>query len=333
MERSNPDNALVLKNKLEINKLSSDFPEPFKQVFRDVESRRNDMLRQISAQMPNVVNVVQTANAADTYRVVNNVVLTPGDDGLYSAVVRDGQGRITEHVKLEKSTSDFARAAAFSFSVLNVAVGQANMMSIAERLAEIESQLDEAKYREYIDRISEVESACRGLNEALCLKDDDHIRQTIIDHRTKLRAELGKLYGYIDLEIKNMPMYHKRTWKDVLFSNWGPKESTNQAKADKRFECIMNALPIWCKGMSFLALTEPYIKDSGFNCGREFAGELRKIIIDNKLSRRVVYVSMRGGFDPIDAVKKLENRIPEMERYFSDSFVGGERMVLEIRAD
>lgn len=335
MKEKKNDNEIVLRNRLEIDKLASDFPDCCAPIFEHLAERRNDMLRQLSAKMPDVVHVVQTANSADTYRVVKNVVLTPGEDGLYTAVLRDDRGRIIEHVKLEKAASDFSRAAAFSFSVLNAAVGQANMMAIAERLAEIESQLDEAKERDYCREMNEVKSAYTGMKEALCLKDDDHFRQTIIAQRDKLRTGLENLRDYILIEIKGMKPYHKRTRIERLISNWGTEESTLTANAQKHFKYIRAALPVWFFGMSQLVLTEPYIRDSGFESGDMLARDLRHLVIDSNLYQRVQYVPKIGDFDPIDAVKDIEKRLPEMEKCFErmkNSSASGD-MILTFNAD
>ena len=318
-----------------IRKLEAQYPDFCKPVFGEAEKCQNELLRQLSAQMPNAVNVIQTANAADAYKVVGDVVLQQGDDGLFSAVLRDENGKITQHVKLEKSVSDVARAASFAYSALNAAVGQANMMAIAERLAAIETQLDEAKKRDYIEQIEAVKSACVGLNEALCLSDEDHRKQTILERRNDLRKALGTLHGFIKLEIEAMPEYRNKTFWARLFSNWGSEKSTLPKKAQKRFECVIETLPVWCRGMSFLVLTDSYLGQAEYPSAREMEAGLTAILVDSGLPRRVEYVPMMGKTDQIELVKEFRQRIPETKKVFErmrSEAIGG-KMAITLSKD
>ena len=300
----------------EIQRLSQQYPGFCTPVFNDVGKSRNDLLKQLSAQMPNTINVIQASNAADAYKVVGEVTLQQGEDGLFSAVLRDENGQITQHIKLEKSASGVARAATFAYSALNAAVGQANMMAIAERLAAIETQLDEAKRRDFIGKCAAVNSACEGVQEALCLADSDHRRQTILERRNDLRTALNTLRDYIKIEIEAMPEYRTKTfWEDVL-SNWGGKKSTLPMKAKSRFEYVVKTLPVWCRGMSFLVMTDSYFDLVEYPSARDMINGLREMLEHSKLSSRVKYVPMMGDEDPIELVCNFIDRIPETERVF-----------------
>ena len=299
-----------------IQKLAEKYPDFCRPVFDEAVKSRNTILAQISAQMPNAVNIIQTAKAGDAYTVVGDVVLQQGEDGLFTAVLRDENGQITKHVKLEKSMSDATRAASFAYSALNAAVGQANMMDIAERLAEIKLQLDEAKKRDYIKQIEAVKSACIGLNEALSLVDEDHRRQTILNRRNDLRMALGTLHGFIKIEIEAMPEYHEKGFWEKILSNWGAKKSTLPKMAQKRFECVIEALPVWYRGMAFLVLTDSYLGLVEFPSAKELVDGLTSLIEDSGLPRRVEYVPMMGKTDPIKLVGDLKQQISKMENTF-----------------
>lgn len=309
---------VVPTTKSDILKLAEQFPDFCKPVFDDVIKKRSEILKQISAQMPNAVNFMQTANAANAYKAVGGIALEEADDGLFSAILHDENGKITQHVKFEKATSDIARTATFAYSVLNAAVGQANMISIAERLAEIETKLDEAKKRDYIDKCAEVNSACIGIKEVLCLSDFCHQQQTILERRKDLRTALDALRGYIKIEIEAMPEYHEKTFREKLFSNWGTENSTLPMKAKQRFEYIVMALPVWCRGMAFYVMTDSYIDSVGtpYMSATEMINGLREILEDSRLANRVKYLPMMGKADPIKIIDQFTQCIPDIERNF-----------------
>ena len=313
--------SVVPATKADFLKLADQFPDFCKPVFDDV-IRQNEILEQISTQMPNAINVIQAANAADTYKTVDGVPLPKGDDGLYSPVLRDEDGKINQHVKLKKAASDAQRAACFTYSILNAAVGQANMMSIAERLAEIEIQLDEVKKRDYDQQVEDISSACSALNEVLCLSDDEHIQQMIIFFRYNLRKSLGVLRRYVIHEIESMPKYRKEKPLARFISNWGSENSTLPVLAKKRFDYVLQALPVWCEGMSFLVMTDPYVKKRDekkidFPSANEVIKGLREIFEESGLSDRVVYLQKMEKVDPIELVQKFRQRIPELEKDFN----------------
>ena len=314
-------NAVVLRGKDEIMSLANQFPAECRPVFEDLEKTRTGILQQLSAHMPNALNIGQTISSGGTYKAVGDVVLQQGEDGLYSAVLRGENGEILEHVKLEKAASGLARSAMFAYAIVGAAVGQANMMSIAERLAEIETHLEEAKKRDYIQQIASVEAACKGLQEALCLSDSDHQKQTILERRNDLRKALATLLGYIKIEIEAMPEYHEKSFWGWLFSNWGSQKSTLPEKARCRFEYVIKTFPVWCRGMSQLVLTDCYVANDGEKEFLPSAGEmiagLKSLLIDTGLQKRIVYVPKHGEVDPIDVVDDSVLRIAETEQAFA----------------
>ena len=314
-------NAVVLKGEDEIIALADKFPAECSPVFNDLKKSRSEILEQLSSHMPNALNIGQTISSGGTYRAVGDVVLQQGEDGLFSAVLRGENGEIVEHVKLEKAASGLARSAMFAYAIVGAAVGQANMMNIAERLAEIETHLDEAKKRDYIQQIASVEAACKGLQEALCLSDPDHQKQTILERRNDLRKALATLFGYIKLEIEAMPEYHKKGFWAWLFSNWGTEKSTLPEKARRRFECVIKTFPVWCRGMSQLVLTDCYVANDGeavvFPSADEMIVGLKSLLVDTGLQNRIVYVPKHGEVDPIDVVDDFVLRIAETEQAFA----------------
>ena len=303
----------------DILKLAEQFPDFCKPIFDDVIKKRSEILKQTSAQMPNAINFMQTANAANAYKTVGGKALEEVDDGIFSTILHDNKnGRITEHVKLERAASDVERAATFAYSVLNAAVGQANMMSIAERLAEIETQLDAAKKRDYIDKCAKVNSACVGIKEVIFLSDPCHQQQTILRLRQDLRTALDTLREYIKMEIMEMPEYHKKTFREKIISNWGTENSTLPMKAKQRFEYIVMALPVWCRGMAFYVMTDSYIASVGesYMSATEMVNGLREMIEDSRLVNRVKYLPMMGDVDPIEIIDQFTHCIPDLERKF-----------------
>lgn len=311
------DNALVVQSKADIQRLAENYPAECRPVFDELEKSRGEVLRQLSAQLPNALNVAQASSLADAYKTVDNVVLQQGKDGLFSATLRNENGEIVEHVKLKNASSSFAMAASFGYSVLNAAVGQANMMSIAERLAAIETKLDDAKKRDYVGMISSVESACKGMHEALTLKDEDHQRQTILERRNDLRTALDTLRGYMQIELEAMPEYRKRGFWEELFADWGGKKSTRPEVAREHFNYIARTLPVWCRGMSQLVLTDPCVEDNKCSSADLFVSDLKKLLVESRLQDRVKYVPMLGAVDPIRVVDDFVGRIPETERVFA----------------
>lgn len=313
-------NAIVLKGKDEIMSLANQFPAECRPVFDDLEKSRSNILQQVSAHMQNALNIGQAISSGGTYRAVGDVVLQQGEDGLFSAVLRGENGEIVEHMKLEKAASGLARSAMFAYAIVGAAVGQANMMNIAERLAEIETHLDEAKKRDYIQQVEAVNSACVGLKEALCLKDSDHRRQTILDRRNELRTALATLFGYIKIEIEAMPEYREKTLWEKIFSNWGTMKSTLPEKARCRFEYVINTLPIWCRGMSELVLSDCYVAKDGEVVSLPSADEMIKgmesLVVDTNLKNRIVYVPKMHAIDPVDIVDNWLGRIPETRQAF-----------------
>lgn len=310
---------VVPNTKEGILKLAEQFPDFCKPIFDDVIKKRSEILKQMSAQVPNAVISAQAANAANTYRPVGGVSLEKVGDGLYSTALHDDEtGRFTQNVKLEKAASDVARAATFAYSVLNAAVGQANMMSIAERLASIETKLDEAKKRDYINKCEEVYSACVGIKEVLCLSDFGHRQQTILERRQDLRTALGTLREYIKNDIKEMPEYHEKTFREKILSNWGTENSTLPMKAKQRFEYVVMALPVWCRGMSFYVMTDSYIDSDGtpYQSATEMINGLREMLEDSRLANRVKYLPMMGNADPIKIIDQFTHCIPDIERTF-----------------
>ena len=328
---------VVLDNNPGIRTLAEQFPSYCDPIFRDVSGCRNTLLKQISAQVPNAINVIQTANSTSTYRVVNDVVLQRGSDGLFNGVVRDKNGRIIEHVKLEKASSGFTQAASFSYSVLNAVVGQANMMDIAKRLESIETALDEAKMRDYIQRGVAIDNACSGFQEALYLSEDDHKLQTILDRRHELRGALNTMQEYILLEIKGMPIYHEKGFWEELISNWGLERSTLPEQAKKRFDYVAWAFPKWYYGMALLLLSDTYVaKKEGYCSSAKFATDgLRNLIINSRLPDRMEYVPKLGEADPIDFVSGIVQAIPKMEHAFKQVQTNAEsgNLAIEIKAD
>ena len=314
-------NAVVLKGEDEINALADKFPAECSPVFNDLKKSRSEILEQLSSHMPNALNIGQALGSGDAYKAVGDVVLQQGKDGLFSAVLRGKKGEIVQHVKLEKAASGLARSATFAYAVVGAAVGQANMMAIAERLAEIETQLDEAKKRDYIEQIASVEAACKGWQEAFCLSDPDHQKQTILERRNDLRKALKTLYGYIKLEIEAMPENHEKGFLDRLFSNWGKKKSTLLEKARRRFEWVIKMFPVWCRGMSQMVLTDYYIAKDGGNVDFPSADEmirgLKSLLVDTGLQKRMVYVPKTQETDPIDLVDNFVLGISETERAFA----------------
>lgn len=313
-------NAVVLKGEDEIIALADKFPAECSPVFNDLKKSRSEILEQLSSHMPNALNIGQTISSGGTYRAVGDVVLQQGEDGLFSAVLRGENGEIVEHVKLEKAASGLARSAMFAYAIVGAAVGQANMMNIAERLAEIETHLDEAKKRDYIQQVEAVNSACVGLKEALCLKDSDHRRQTILDRRNELRKALATLLGYIKIEIEAMPEYRKKNWLKKIFSNWGSPKSSLPEKARRRFEYMIKTFPVWCRGMSQLVLTDCYVATDGekefLPSADEMIAGLKSLLIGTRLQNRIVYVPKYGETDPIDFVDDLVLRISPTEQAF-----------------
>lgn len=302
----------------QIEKLANQYPDFCRPVFDNVQKNREEILKQLSAQMPNVINVIQTANGANAYKVVGNLALQQGNDGFYSAVLRNKDGTITQHVKLEKSLSDGVQLGMFAYTALNAAIGQLNMLSIAKRLEEIETQLDEAKNREYAKQYAAINSACEGLKEVCCLSDSDHQRQTVLDRRNDLRTALDALRSFIKNEIEAMPEYHEKSRLEKIFSNWGLEKSTLPMKAKKRFECVVKALPVWCKGMSFLTLTDPYVGLYNYPSADKMTKGLQDMFELSKLRTRVVYVPLMGNQDPIKLVDEFVRKKSETEKFFEN---------------
>jgi len=278
------------------------------------ESARSSLVNQALAQMGNVQNVIQTAKLLDAYKTVGDVVLQQLEDGTYSGTIRDEKGKILEHVKFEKASSKAIAAASFSYSVLNAAVGQANMMEIAERLAEIEAQLDEVKQRDYIDKINAIKSACDAFKEIDILKNDDCRLQTVILLREHLNKALGTIKAYILQDIKAMPAVEEPKW----YENLGFRvDETKPEKAKKRFEYVAKLLPVWCQGMSQLVLTDAYFQKNEYPSARQFITELNEIVRDSGLPSKVQLVPMLGQVDPVKMLMDFDSRVDETEKAFA----------------
>lgn len=328
---------VVLESDAGIRTVAEQFPAFCAPVFRDVSGSRNSLLAQLSAQMPNAINVVQTANSASAYKVVNGITLQRGSDGLFSGVVRDKNGHIIEHVKLEKASSGFTQAAFFTYSALNAVVGQANMMSIAKSLESIETALDEAKKRDYDKLITVIDNAKPGFKEALCLTENELQIKTILDRRHELRGALMNLQKFIQREIIEMPICRKKGFWEDLFSNWGLERSTLPEQAKKRFEYIAWAFPKWYEGVALLLLSDAYVAPKeGFCSSAEFATDgLKNLFINSRISDRMGYVPMIGKADPIDSVSGIVQAIPKMEHTFTRVKKNADsgNLAIEIKAD
>ncbi len=328
---------VVLENNSGIRAAAEHFPSFCDPVFRDVSGSRNNLLAQLSAQMPNAINVIQTANSASTYRVVNDIVLQRGSDGLFNGVVRDKSGRIIEHVKLEKASSGFTQAASFTYSALNAVVGQANMMSIAKSLESIETALDEAKKRDYDKLITVIDNAKTGFREALCLTENELQIKTILDRRHELRGALMNLQKFIQREINEMPICRTKSILEDLFSNWGPESSTLPEQAKRRFEYVAWAFPKWYEGVALLLLSDAYVAPKeGFCSSAEFATDgLKYLFINSRISDRMGYVPMIGEDDPIEVVSRIVQAIPKMEHTFKQVKTNADsgNLAIEIKAD
>lgn len=177
------------------------FAPETKPIVDEVDRSNARVVREILSQTPNAVNIANSYALANTYKAVGDVALQKMSDGTYSAVLRDSNGRVLEHVKMQKATPEFATAASFGYSALNAVVGQANMMSIAESLRAIEKELEESKDRDYIQVQGKIDSACRGLSADLAQVEDGQKKPTAVILLNSLREGLMTLKGYIDEEI------------------------------------------------------------------------------------------------------------------------------------
>ena len=77
-----------------------------KPIVDEVDRSNARVVRDILSQTPNAVNIANSYALANAYKAVGDVALQKMSDGTYSAVLRDSNGRVLEHVKMQKATRD-----------------------------------------------------------------------------------------------------------------------------------------------------------------------------------------------------------------------------------
>lgn len=321
------NNEIVVRPKNELAKLC--FPEANNQL---VENERNAkvLVDAVLANVPNVMNIQQASALGSAYKAVGGVALQQNADGTFAAVLRGDDGKIIKHVPLEKASSDLATSVKMGYAVNCAIVGQAQMMQIAKQLEDIKESLTEIKDLMWQEKIRDVESAIREWGRAFVLKEKDESvwLNQLCNARTSMDRSLGHVYDYMKSQLDRLP---GKTEANGFFENWGFGK-TDAEKAAEHFRYFARLLPVFCRGMAMMAMTDAYFGDMRMSDGTKYAKDLKQLFVDSRLSERVKLVPMMGKVNPEKVVEEFSQGIDRAIEYFNNynSNVGNQSVCLAI---
>jgi len=270
------------------------------------EKNVEKILSAISAQMPAGMNLAQANSLAEAYKTVDNVALQIGSAGNYTAVLRDENGKIVEHVPLQKASSGFATAVKESFAVNCAIAGQAQMMQVSKQLEKIQDALTEAKDRDFDKVINAVVSSMQSFREAVNISSDATARITMIhSSRNALRTALLDVYSFMEEQLKRIP---KETSSSGLFDNWGFGK-TKSEEAGEYFKYFARLLPVYCRGMAMFAMTDAFVEENVNSSGMLYAKHLQELLEKHEVLKRTALVPTIGGVDPARLIEDFSNGV------------------------
>ena len=314
---------MIVKEKFEVearsdHELQTKLFDGVEPVLKRNQENIETILSAISAQLPHGMNLMQAESLAKAYQTVDNVVLQMSEDGTYSAVLRDDNGKILEHVPLKNASSGLATAVKEGFAVNCAIAGQMQMMQVSKQLEQIQGALSEAKDNFRNEKINAIVCSIQSLKEAMCITRSEDARiSAISDGRAQLRLALANAYSFMREQAMRIP---NEETSNGFFENWGFGK-TKSEDAEGYFRYLIDVLPAYCHGVVMLAMTDAYV-DVPSCSGLEFAQKLKELFAKCELQRRTALVPTIGGKDPgrlvsdfsrgIDAVLNFEGfRNPE----------------------
>lgn len=307
------DNEIAVRPKNELAKFC--FPEANNQL---AENERNVkvLLDTVLANFPNAMNIQQASALGSAYKAVGDVALQQNADGTFAAVLRGDDGKIIEHVPLEKASSDFATSFKMGYAVNCAIAGQAQMMQIAKQLEEINESIVEIKDLMWQEKIRDVESAICEWERAFVLKEKDKSvwLNQLCNARTSMERSLGHVYDYMKSQLDRMPA---KTNVTGFLENWGFGK-TDAQKAAEHFRYFARLLPVFCRGMAMMVMTDAYFGDMRMSDGIKFAKGLKQLFVGARLSERVRLVPMLGKVNPEKVVKDFSQGIDYAVEYFDN---------------
>lgn len=307
------DNEIAVRPKNELAKFC--FPEANNQLAEN-ERNANALLNAVLANVPNAMNIQQASSLGSAYKAVGDVALQQNADGTFAAVLRGDDGKIIEHVPLEKASSDFATSFKMGYAVNCAIAGQAQMMQIAKQLEEINESIVEIKDLMWQEKIRDVESAISEWERAFVLKEKDKSvwLNQLCNARTSMVRSLGHVYDYMKSQLDRLPA---KTNASGFFENWGFGK-TDAQKAAEHFRYFARLLPVFCRGMAMMVMTDAYFGDMRMSDGIKFAKGLKQLFVDARLSERVRLVPMLGKVNPEKVVKDFSQGIDYAVEYFDN---------------
>lgn len=302
-----------------------------KSLLDAAERARANVAREVLSQMPNAALAMQAHSLGDLYQVVGDVELQQLKDGTYTVILRDSNGKITEHAKLTKASGGFKSAALFGYQALNAVIGQANMMSIAQSLKDIQEGIEESKERDYVDAAAQVESASLGLKTDILALPEGQRKLAAVPLMHELRTGLMKLIAYGKIEVEHMPNLTEIGFWD----NWGLKSGTKPEQAKRRFLYIVNALDTICRGIVQYSLSEVFLSDGEQGTSVDLMRRLKDLVSMLMADGKVKLVPMLGSVDPIKKTLALSESINEaanaLEKCFNQK--SPERVLIPVRGN
>lgn len=300
-----------------------------KSVLDAAERARENVVREVLSQMPNAALAMHAHSLGDLYQVVGGVELQQLKDGTYTVVLKDSSGKITEHAKLTKASTGFKSAALFGYQALNAVIGQANMMSIAQSLKDIQEGMEESKERDYINAAAEVESASLGLQSDIVNLPEGQRKLATVPLMHELRTGLMKLIAYVKLEIEHMPNLTEIGFWD----NWGLKRGTKPEQAKRRFLYIVKALDTICRGIVQYSLSEVFLSDGEQGTSVELIRQLKDQVSMLMADGKVKLVPMLGTVDPVKKTQALREGIEKAAKSLEKCFKNEspERVLIPVR--
>lgn len=314
--RISVDSEIVVRPKNELKE--SCFPEAENQLCEN-ERNAKAVLDAVLANVPHALNVQQSSALGTAYKAVGGVALQQNADGTFTTVLRDDDGKIIKHVPLEKASSGFATSVKMGYAVNCAIAGQAQMMQVAKQLEDIKETLVELKDLMWLEKISDVESAIKAWKRVFASKELKEKNETVWlnqlgNARTSMECALGRVYGYMKSQLDRLPA---KVNANGFWENWGFGK-TDADKASEHFRYFARLLPVFCRGMAMMAMTDAYFGDMRMSDGIRFANDLKQLFEDYQLPERVKLVPMLGKVNPEKVVEEFSRGIDHAIEYFNN---------------
>ena len=245
---------------------------------RSVFGERRQMVLTELRMASGVPGLIRELKPDKIYRLVvpEGEVLQQGTDGLYNAVLRGSDGKISKHAKFEKIPPNLSRIAS--------AVGsQVMLISIAMQLNRIEKAISRINEELHNDRIAMILAGKQQYEMAMymtnCTRRDNaiqHAIQSLTEGLIKVRLELRG-------RIERLPEPVNTFWE-----NWGTRKSTQAATelrmAEETFDAAVQGASLLSQ--CYAALDEPQAGIVAINhclrdiraCGIQKAAERARIV-------------------------------------------------------